>query len=166
VSVALSPDGKTILTGGRDGAARQWEAATGKALGAPLAHSWLVLAVAFSPDGKILLTGGGEGIGRLWDAATCKPIGPPMFHSAANLRAVAFGKGGRTAWTASWDRTLCRWPVPAAVEVDAEAIRLWAEVLTGMELDRDGTVCILAAKTWEQRRRQRDRCNSIGGGPG
>ncbi len=38
LAVAVSPDGRTVLTGGADGTARRWDAATGQALGAPQPH--------------------------------------------------------------------------------------------------------------------------------
>jgi WD40 repeat protein/serine/threonine protein kinase len=159
-AVAFSPDGRTVLTGSHDHTARHWEAATGKPLGAPLVHSWQVFGVSFSPDGKILLTGGSEGIGRLWDAATLKPLGPPLVHCADGVMTVGFGANGRTAWTAAWDQTVRRWPVPVAAGGHVKKIVLWAEVLTGMELDQEGTIRVLDAKTWHLRRRQ------LGPGPG
>ncbi len=57
VSVAFSPDGKTILTGSCDTTARLWDAATGRPLGRPMEHRAPVWSVAFSPDGKTILTG-------------------------------------------------------------------------------------------------------------
>src|SRR5262249_57660918 len=62
---ALSPDGKTIATGGEDGV-RLWDAARGTELvrlpGRPEVHS-----VAFSPDGGTLAVGDGGGSVHLWD---------------------------------------------------------------------------------------------------
>jgi WD40 repeat protein/serine/threonine protein kinase/tetratricopeptide (TPR) repeat protein len=79
--VALSPDGRTLLTGGEGGAGRLWDAATGKPAGKPLSPPWYVEVVAFSRDGKTVLTGGGpfdSGEVRLWDAATGEPRGRPI----------------------------------------------------------------------------------------
>ena len=39
MSVAFSPDGKTILTGSQDKTARLWDAATGRPVGPPMPHS-------------------------------------------------------------------------------------------------------------------------------
>jgi WD40 repeat protein/serine/threonine protein kinase/predicted Zn-dependent protease len=78
--VTLSPDGKTLLTGGV-GAARLWDVATGKPVGKPLTTPWYVEVAAFSGDGKTALTGGGpfdSGEVRLWDAVTGEPRGRPI----------------------------------------------------------------------------------------
>ena len=37
-AAAFSPDGTVLITGGRVGGARRWDAATGESLGKPLAH--------------------------------------------------------------------------------------------------------------------------------
>jgi WD40 repeat protein len=118
VSAALSPDGKTVLTGGVDGTARLWDAATAEPIGAPLdhnppdglppGHACLIGAAAFSPDGDLVLTGSSvvEGINerpvsgeaRLWRAGTGAPLGKPWPHPGP-VKAVAFSPDGRRALT-------------------------------------------------------------------
>ena len=52
-SVAFSPDGKRIVSGGGDNTVRLWDAATGQPIGDPLTgHQDVVVSVAFSPDGR------------------------------------------------------------------------------------------------------------------
>ena len=46
-AIAFSPDGKTIVTAGRDKTARLWDAVTGKPQGQPMKHQYLVSAAAF-----------------------------------------------------------------------------------------------------------------------
>jgi WD40 repeat protein len=59
MSLALSADGRRLLTGGLNKTARLWEIQTARF--ADLSgHSAKVGAVAFSPDGKRALTGGGD----------------------------------------------------------------------------------------------------------
>jgi WD40 repeat protein len=53
--------------GRTDGAARFWDAATGRPIGPPLVHKGPVVDVAFRPDGKMLLTGSADSTARLWD---------------------------------------------------------------------------------------------------
>ena len=68
-SAALSPDGRTIMTGDGDGNVRLWDAATGRAIGRPMKHEFEVNVVRFSPDGRTALTGSSDRTARLWDVA-------------------------------------------------------------------------------------------------
>jgi WD40 repeat protein len=67
LALAVSPaDGRTILTGCADRAARFWDAATGEELGPPLRHDGPVTAVTFAPDGRTAVTGSADGTARWW----------------------------------------------------------------------------------------------------
>ena len=54
-SVALSADGTRVITAGREGQLRLWDAATGRLLRSLAGHSHEVTSVAFSPDGSLSL---------------------------------------------------------------------------------------------------------------
>jgi WD40 repeat protein len=64
-SVAFSPDGKTLASGGWDGSIRLWDVATGNETAKAHAQSGGVLCVAFSPDGKRIVFGGSRV--EIWD---------------------------------------------------------------------------------------------------
>jgi tetratricopeptide (TPR) repeat protein len=147
-AVAFSPDGKTVLTG--SGSAAQLRAAgTGQPLGPPLPHRSEVNAVAFSPDGQTVLTGSFDGTARLWAAGTGRPLGPPLHHQRSGwVNAVAFSPDGQTVLTGSEDYTARLWRVQPPLEGAVEQITLWLAVRTGMELDEDGAVHVLDAKSW------------------
>ncbi len=106
--MAFSPDGKTVLTGGRDRTARLWDAAYRPAHPRSLRHQAWVVAVAFSPDGRAVLTGSEDGTARLWDAASCQPIAAPLRHQSW-VDAVAFSPDGKTILTGSRDKTARLW---------------------------------------------------------
>nr|MDO8084256.1 hypothetical protein [Candidatus Sigynarchaeum springense] len=73
LSVAFSPDGKTLATGSEDKAARLWDVRTGKQLRALEGHEGLINSVAFSPNGSLLATGSKDKTARLWKIAPGKP---------------------------------------------------------------------------------------------
>lgn len=75
-SLALSPDGTRILSGGTDNLARVWDAATGEELFELEAHSGDVLGVAYNGDNPEteaneaeILTGGGDNMSYTWNPA-------------------------------------------------------------------------------------------------
>ncbi len=72
-SVAFSPDGQRLASGGRDGTMKIWDSATGKELFSLKGHAVWVTSVAFSPDGQRLASGGG-GTVKIWDSATGKEL--------------------------------------------------------------------------------------------
>jgi WD40 repeat protein/serine/threonine protein kinase len=159
--VAYSLDGRTIVTGSRDMTAQLWDAGTRQPVSRPLRHQGSIKSVAICPDSRIVLTGSYDGTARLWDAATGKPIGPVLRHEG-EVAAVAFSPDGRTVLTGSYDHTARFWPVPPLVTGEAERIRLWIQVITGMELDEEGGIHMLDAAAWSER----CRClNEAGGSP-
>jgi WD40 repeat protein len=76
-SVAISPDGLTLMTGSLDGTARYWDSATGEQLGPPIRHAGGVRAVAFRPDGRRAATGCKDKIARQWPVPTAPLQGEP-----------------------------------------------------------------------------------------
>jgi WD40 repeat protein len=151
LAVAVSPDGKTALTGGRDSRARLWDLETGECR-FTFQHGASIGTVAFSPDGRTVLTGSRDKQLRRWDAVTGQPLVPPLVHTYA-VHAVACSADGRFILTGSgkdpgeageahlWDaRTgqLVRGPLACAGAVRAVALSAdGGTVVTGGE---DGLV--------------------------
>ena len=72
-SVALTPDGLRLVSGGDDGAIRAWDLVTGTELTTTTAmdhEGSLVLSVAVTPDGRHTVSGDYDGSVRLWDIDT------------------------------------------------------------------------------------------------
>ena len=70
LSVAFSPDGKQLFSGGGHGSLKVWEAATGKVSLTLPRHGGWVRSVAYSPDGKRLASFSSDKKIKVWDAQT------------------------------------------------------------------------------------------------
>ena len=127
----------------------------------PLSHNDWVRSVAFSPDGKTLATGCDDDGARLWSADNGTFLGAALRHRGPVNR-VAFSPDGKTVLTASSDDTARLWTPPPPVGGALETVILWAQVLTGMELNADDTIQDLSADDWQKCRRQ---LQELGGPP-
>ena len=67
--VALAPDDRTLLLGGRSGSVRFLDLATGVTRVAEGRHGGAVVASAFTPDGRTLATAGEDNRILVWDVA-------------------------------------------------------------------------------------------------
>ena len=136
-AVAFRPDGRQFLTGGGDGLLRIWDTETGELVRqCPQHHESSIRRAVFTPDGKCIVTASHDRTARVWDVATGRPIGPPLTHSGP-VKAVAISPDGKLIATGDGDGAAWIWdfpPPPIDPEIDVEMIRLWVEVVTGMEL--------------------------------
>lgn len=73
-SLAFTPDGGTLLSGGADGAIGIWDAATGKNRHFLRGNRWMVMGVALVPGGSTFVTCGQDGLIRLFDWRSGKEI--------------------------------------------------------------------------------------------
>src|SRR5262249_30087381 len=149
-AIALSPDGRAILTGSDDTTARLWTVPDGVPRTPPLRHLRPVKAVAISPDGRLLLTASEDSSAQFWDAGLGHPVGKP-FRALAPLSAARFSPAGRTLLTGDRSGRVRLWRTPFPVGGDVERIRLWIQQMAGAELDDTGALKLLDAATWNQR---------------
>ena len=107
LSVAFSPDGQTLASGGLKDI-RLWNLATGKELRTIWGHRDAVLSVAFSPDGQTLASGSLDETIKLWNLATGKELRTLSGHTSL-VDSVAFSPDGQTLASGSSDNTIKLW---------------------------------------------------------
>nr|VFJ63282.1 MAG: WD40 repeat [Candidatus Kentron sp. FW] len=73
-SLTLTPDGRTVVSGGSWGFIASYDVATGKKRQDFIGHTGDVWAVAPSPDGRFLVSGSADQTVRLWELATGKAL--------------------------------------------------------------------------------------------
>ena len=117
-AVAVSPNGKYILTAGDDNTARLWDAQTGMELLTYAGHTKLIWEVKFSSNGKYVLTGSRDMTARLWDMHTGKELRVFSGHTA-EITSVAFSPDGDRVATSSVDATARVWDAQTGKELFA-----------------------------------------------
>jgi eukaryotic-like serine/threonine-protein kinase len=128
-SVAISPDGRTALSGSHDKTLKLWELATGKELRTFTGHTGPVNSVAIARDGRTALSGSSDNTLKLWDLASGKQLRTLTGHSEGVSR-VAIAPDGRTAISGSGDNTLKLW------DTEPERMRRHKAIAAAYELNR------------------------------
>ncbi|MDA0166050.1 AAA family ATPase [Solirubrobacter ginsenosidimutans] len=95
-SIAISPDGRTLVSGADDGRIWLWDVASRRHIGWLAGHARPVNDVAISPDGRLLASASDDDTVRLWDLAARRPRGRPLVQHKTTATTVAFSPDGTT----------------------------------------------------------------------
>jgi dipeptidyl aminopeptidase/acylaminoacyl peptidase len=110
LSLAFSPDGKTLASAGYDRTVRVWDAESGKLCHTLTDHSDSVYAVVFSPDGKLMASAGADRAVKVWDVTTGDRL--YSLNDAADwVYAVAWHPDGKRLAAAGADKSIRFWEV-------------------------------------------------------
>ncbi|MEH2064519.1 MAG: serine/threonine-protein kinase [Nostoc sp.] len=108
LSVAISPDGKTIASSGDNGTIQLWNLGTGKPISSLNGHSQQVNVVAISPDGKLLVSASDDNTIKIWNLGMRKKIRTLTGHFDS-VHALAISADSETLVSASDDNTIKIW---------------------------------------------------------
>ena len=105
--MALSPDGRLVVTGGADKYLRIWEIATGNCKNTMEAHAGGTSQICISPDGHLIVSIGRDNQVLVWDLISGESVAKLEGH-ARDVTAIALTSTGYLV-TGSLDRTLRVW---------------------------------------------------------
>ncbi|WP_299484955.1 caspase family protein [Acaryochloris sp. IP29b_bin.137] len=109
-SVALSPDGKTLMGSGDQNDIKLWNMGKGQLVRTLSDHKDKVWTIALGPKGKILASASGDCTIKLWDVATGKLLRTFAAHPAT-VWSVAISPDGKFLVSGSEDQTLKVWDI-------------------------------------------------------
>jgi WD40 repeat protein len=109
-SVAVTPDGRYIVSGSFDQTVRVWERDTGKEVQKLTGHEGVVLSVAVTPDGRYIVSGSADQTVRVWERDTGKEVQKLTGHHNW-VRSVAVTPYGRYFVSGIYDKTVRVWSI-------------------------------------------------------
>jgi TIR domain/WD domain, G-beta repeat len=92
-SIAITPDGKHVISGSSDNTVKVWELASGREIQTLTGHLYSVNSVAATPDGRNVVSGSSDGTIKVWELATGRPLRTLLGHSGEEVTCVAVSEG-------------------------------------------------------------------------
>ncbi|MDB6072723.1 MAG: hypothetical protein JWO89_363, partial [Verrucomicrobiaceae bacterium] len=109
-ALAISPDGKQLVTGGYDQKIKLWDLATGKEKATLKGHNGCINALAFRPDGKVLASASADRTIKLWDAIRATRL-DTFSQPLKEQFALAFSADGKTLVAGGADSRIRQWQI-------------------------------------------------------
>ncbi|MBD2452007.1 WD40 repeat domain-containing protein [Nostoc sp. FACHB-152] len=107
-TLAISTDGKTLVSGGEDKTIKVWNLQTGELKRTFLGHTGKVNAVAISADSQIIASASNDKTVKIWDLNKGCLLRTLEGHTKV-VRTVAISPDGQTIVSGSWDKTIKVW---------------------------------------------------------
>ena len=108
--VAITADGRWVVSGSRDNTVRVWEVKSGNCLATLEGHTAYVLGVAMTADGRRVVSGSHDKTVRVWDVESGNCLATLRGHTKG-VQGVAVTADGRRAISSSDDNTVRVWDV-------------------------------------------------------
>ncbi len=105
-AIALSPDGKTVISGGSEKAIKVWDLETGQLRQTLQSDSGVIEALAFAGNNQTVVSGGGDRQIRLWNLETGER---EAIFKADDFQDMGVADDGKMVLTSTWDGMFSAW---------------------------------------------------------
>ncbi len=146
-AVALTRDGKKLVTGSYDQTLRIWSVKTGDLLRTLSDHSQEIYCVAISGDGKLVASGSADRTIKLWDLRTgelVRSLGNLILGHADTVTAIAFSPNNQFLVSTSQDKTVRLWSLKSGKEV--YALKDYPQAVLTLAMSWDGKSFVYGGK--------------------
>ena len=134
-SVAMSQDGKIIVSGSRDKSIKIWDVKTGKLLKTLKGHSDSITSVTTNQNANIIVSGSNDSNIKIWDMKTGELL-KTLKGNRYEITSVAVSQDGNTVVSSSRDKSIKIWDVKTGKLL--KIIKRYGDFLNSVSFSRDG----------------------------
>jgi WD40 repeat protein len=138
-SVAISPDGRTIVSGSGDQTVKIWNLETGMLQRTLAGHTGEIWSVAISMSGRTIVSGSGDKTARIWGLETGKPSHILNGHGSW-IRSVAISADEKTIISSGTDKTVRVWDMETGGLL--RTFGDYEEAVNGVAISMDGRTIV------------------------
>jgi len=149
--VAVTPDGKTVVSGSYDNTLKVWDLKTGQCRTTLEGHTGAVPGVAVTPDGEKVVSSSWDKTLKVWSLTTARCIAT-LNRDTENNWGVAVLADGRTVASAASGKSLGVWDVET--EQSSHKLEGHTKDVRGVALSHDGRFAVSSSndhtlKVWD-----------------
>jgi len=157
LSIALSPNGKTVASGSRDGKVSLWDVEMKKVVAKWTGHTEPTRSLCWSADGERVVSGSNDGTIRVWDVESGDTVLGPIKTGHEYVSAVTYSPDTTKIATGGYDETALKiWDAKtgnllSTIKLDSKVFSLaWTSDQKKLITGSDPSIRIFDTATWQQ----------------